>query len=61
MAAADAAAAKDENTQIALRNWIKGDATKKNSSAKKELLQYLVMTGSDEVWEIIDSALDGDQ
>jgi len=31
-----------------------------NSAEKKELLQYLVMTGSDEVWAIIDSALDGD-
>jgi HEAT repeat protein len=31
-----------------------------DSSEKKELLEYLVMTGSDEVWEIIDSALDGD-
>jgi HEAT repeat protein len=30
-----------------------------DSSEKKELLQYLVMTGSDGVWEIIDSALDG--
>ena len=28
-------------------------------SEKKELLQHLVMTGSDEVWNIIDSALDG--
>jgi HEAT repeat protein len=27
---------------------------------KKELLEYLVMIGSDEVWAIIDSALDGD-
>lgn len=31
-----------------------------DASEKKELLQYLVMTGSDEVWSIIDSALDGD-
>ena len=30
-------------------------------SEKKELLQMLVMTGSDEVWNIIDSALDGEQ
>jgi len=30
-----------------------------DSSEKKELLEYLVMTGSDEVWAIIDSALDG--
>ena len=30
-------------------------------SEKKELLEYLVMTGSDEVWAIIDSALDGGQ
>jgi len=30
-----------------------------DSSEKKELLEYLVMTGSDGVWEIIDSALDG--
>ena len=30
-------------------------------SEKKELLELLVMTGSDEVWNIIDSALDGDQ
>ena len=32
-----------------------------DSAEKKELLQYLVMTGSDEVWGIIDSALDGDE
>jgi HEAT repeat protein len=32
----------------------------RNSAEKKELLQYLVMTGSDEVWDIIDSTLDGD-
>jgi len=32
-----------------------------DSSEKKELLEYLVMTGSDGVWEIIDSALDGDE
>ena len=31
-----------------------------DSAEKKELLEYLVMTGSDEVWNIIDSALDGD-
>ena len=31
-----------------------------DASEKKELLQYLVMTGSDEVWSIIDSALEGD-
>jgi len=31
-----------------------------DSAEKKELLEYLVMTGSDEVWSIIDSALDGD-
>jgi HEAT repeat protein len=31
-----------------------------DASEKKELLQFLVMTGSDEVWSIIDSALDGD-
>jgi HEAT repeat protein len=31
-----------------------------DTSEKKELLEYLVMTGSDGVWEIIDSALDGD-
>ncbi len=30
-----------------------------DSSEKKELLEYLVMTGSDEVWAIIDSDLDG--
>jgi len=30
-----------------------------DSSEKKELLGYLVKTGSDEVWAIIDSALDG--
>jgi HEAT repeat protein len=29
-------------------------------SEKKQLLEFLVMTGSDEVWNIIDSALDGD-
>ena len=32
-----------------------------DSSEKKELLEYLVMTGSDEVWDIISSALDGDE
>lgn len=33
-----------------------------NSSAeKKELLEYLVMMDSDEVWDIVDSALDGGQ
>jgi HEAT repeat protein len=32
-----------------------------DSLEKKELLEYLVMTGSDEVWAIIDSALDGDE
>jgi HEAT repeat protein len=31
-----------------------------DTSEKKELLEYLVMIGSDEVWAIIDSALDGD-
>jgi HEAT repeat protein len=30
-------------------------------SEKKQLLEFLVMTGSDEVWNIIDSTLDGDQ
>jgi HEAT repeat protein len=30
-----------------------------DSSEKKELLEYLVRTGSDEVWAIIDSTLDG--
>ena len=30
-----------------------------DSTEKKELLEYLVMTGSDEVWAIIDDALDG--
>lgn len=30
-------------------------------SEKKQLLEFLVMTGSDEVWAIIDAALDGDQ
>ncbi len=32
-----------------------------DASEKKELLQYLVMMGSDEVWNIIDATLDGDQ
>lgn len=32
-----------------------------NSAEKKELLEYLVMMGSDDVWNIIDSALDGDE
>ncbi len=32
-----------------------------DSSEKKQLLKFLVMTGSDEVWNIIDSTLDGDQ
>ena len=30
-------------------------------SEKKQLLEFLVMTGSDEVWNIIDSTLAGDQ
>ena len=30
-------------------------------SEKKQLLEFLVMTGSDEVWNIIDATLDGDQ
>ena len=30
-------------------------------SEKKQLLEFLVMTGSDEVWNIIDSTLTGDQ
>lgn len=32
-----------------------------NSAEKKELLEYLVMMDSDDVWTIIDSALDGSQ
>lgn len=32
-----------------------------DAATKKELLQYLVMMGSDDVWTLIDSALDGDQ
>jgi len=32
-----------------------------DSTEKKELLEYLVMTGSDEVWAIIDDALDGNE
>ena len=32
-----------------------------DASEKKELLQYLVIMGSDEVWNIIDATLDGDQ
>jgi HEAT repeat protein len=32
-----------------------------NAATKKELLEYLVMMGSDDVWALIDSALDGDQ
>ena len=32
-----------------------------DAGRKKELLEYLVMMGSDDVWNIIDSALDGDQ
>ncbi|MGI9239069.1 MAG: HEAT repeat domain-containing protein [Woeseiaceae bacterium] len=32
-----------------------------DAAEKKELLEYLVMMGSDDVWNIIDSALDGDQ
>ncbi len=32
-----------------------------NAAAKRELLEYLVIMGSDEVWNIIDSALDGGQ
>ena len=30
-----------------------------NAAEKKELLQLLVMMGSDDVWEVIDAALDG--
>jgi HEAT repeat protein len=30
-----------------------------DASEKRELLEFLVMMGSDEVWDIIDSALDG--
>lgn len=30
-----------------------------DSSEKRELLEYLVMMGSDDVWDLIDSALDG--
>ena len=30
-----------------------------NAAEKKELLEYLVMMGSDDVWNIIDAALDG--
>lgn len=32
-----------------------------DAAEKKELLEYLVMMGSEDVWNIIDSALDGDQ
>ncbi len=32
-----------------------------DSALKRELLEYLVMTGSDEIWDIIDAALDGNQ
>lgn len=32
-----------------------------DSTEKKELLEYLVMIGSDEVWAIIDDALDGNE
>lgn len=32
-----------------------------DAATKKELLEYLVMMGSDDVWALIDSALDGDQ
>ena len=32
-----------------------------NSPTKRELLEFLVMMGSDDVWDIIDSALDGDE
>jgi HEAT repeat protein len=32
-----------------------------DASEKKELLEYLVIMGSDEVWNIIDATLDGDQ
>lgn len=32
-----------------------------DAAEKKELLEYLVMMGSDDVWNIIDSALDGNQ
>jgi HEAT repeat protein len=32
-----------------------------SAAEKKELLEHLVMMGSDDVWNIIDAALDGDQ
>jgi len=32
-----------------------------DASEKKELLEYLVIMGSDDVWDIIDATLDGDQ
>jgi hypothetical protein len=32
-----------------------------DASEKKDLLEYLVIMGSDEVWNIIDSTFDGDQ
>lgn len=32
-----------------------------NSAEKRELLEFLVMMGSDDVWDIIGSALDGDE
>ncbi len=32
-----------------------------DSAEKKELLEYLVMMGSDDIWNIIDDALSGDQ
>lgn len=32
-----------------------------DAAEKKKLLEYLVMMGSEDVWNIIDSALDGDQ
>lgn len=32
-----------------------------DSAEKKELLEYLVMMGSDDVWTIVDAALDGGQ
>ena len=32
-----------------------------DSAEKKELLEFLVMMGSDDVWDVIDSTLDGGQ
>ena len=46
---------RDKNTKKLLELY----RSSQDPVEKKELLEYLVMMGSDNVWDIIDSALDG--